>query len=247
MQLTGRGHWGYPPDLCEARQLLRRATELGINHFDTADAYGPHVAEHLIHAALYPYSGDLVIATKGGMTRQGPNLWRPLGRPEYLRQSVELSLRRLELERIDLYYLHRIDPQIPIEDQVGELDTLRREGKIRHIGLSKVSIEQIETARRTTDIAAVQNRFNRVHDDREVLEHCAAIGIAFVPYAPLAAGALNGGRPGTSWSADRTLRWLLAQSPVVLPIPGTSSIAHLEQNSGAGSQRGRPGLGRVLK
>lgn len=231
MQLTGKGHWGYPADIDNATQILRRAVELGVNHIDTADAYGPHVAERLIHTALHPYPDDLVIATKGGMTRQGPNRWTPLGRPEYLRQCVELSLRRLHLDRIDLYYLHRVDPSVPLEDQVGELDNLRHEGKIRHIGLSKVTVEQIDTVRRDTSIVAVQNKFNRNEPDRTVLDYCATARIAFVPYAPLAAGALVTEHSDTADTAAQALRWLLEQSPVVLPIPGTTSLSHLAQNT----------------
>ncbi|WP_331757785.1 aldo/keto reductase (plasmid) [Nocardia sp. NBC_01377] len=235
MQLTGPGHWGDPADIGNAVHVLRRAVALGINHLDTADAYGPHVAEHLIHKALHPYPTDLVIATKGGMTRQGPNLWTPLGRPEYLRQCVEMSLRRLRLDCIDLYYLHRVDPAVPLEDQLGALDDLRREGKIRHLGLSKVTVEQIEAARASTPIAAVQNKFNQREAGREVLDYCTTAQIAFVPYAPLAAGALVAGRDAidTAAAATGSLRWLLAQSPAVLPIPGTASLIHLTQNSAA--------------
>ncbi|WP_312884927.1 aldo/keto reductase [Nocardia barduliensis] len=233
MQLTGPGHWGYPTDEAGAERILRRAIELEINHIDTADAYGPHVAEHLIHSALHPYPDDLVIATKGGMTRQGPNLWTPVGRPEYLRQCVEMSLRRLHLNCIALYYLHRIDPYVPLEDQVGALDTLRQQGKIRHIGLSKVTVEQIEAARKTAPVAAVQNRFNRSEPNDEVLDYCTTNRIAYVPYAPLAAGALVAHRIDTDKAAAQSLRWLLEQSPVVLPIPGTASLSHLDQNVSA--------------
>ncbi|WP_068056259.1 aldo/keto reductase [Nocardia xishanensis] len=234
MQLTGPGHWERFADFGVARQLLRRAVDLGINHIDTADAYGPHTVEVLIRKALHPYGDELVIATKGGMTRQGPNLWAPVGRPEYLRQCVEMSLRRLHLDRIDLYYLHRIDPQVPLEDQIGALADLRNQGKIRHIGLSKVTVSQIEAAHKLTPIAAVQNRFNALDEgNRAVLDYCTKARIAFVPYAPLAAGALV----ESPDAAVRSLRWLLDQSPVVLPIPGTTSLQHLKQNAGAATDR----------
>lgn len=187
--------------------------------------------EHLIRKALHPYPADLVIATKGGMTRQGPNQWAPVGRPEYLRQCVEMSLRRLALDRIDLYYLHRIDPYIPPADQLGVLAAMGDEGKIRHIGLSKVTVDQITAARQITDIAAVQNRFNISEGDRAVLDHCTATSIAFVPYAPLAAGQILGHAGDERRArAAAALAWLLRQSPVVLPIPGTTSLTHLEES-----------------
>ncbi|MFF0528672.1 aldo/keto reductase [Nocardia amikacinitolerans] len=234
MQLTGAGHWKRFADFGKARQILRRAVDLGINHIDTADAYGPHTVEVLIRKALHPYGDELVIATKGGMTRQGPNLWAPVGRPEYLCQCVEMSLRRLDLDRIDLYYLHRIDPQVPLEDQVGALVDLRNQGKIGHIGLSKVTISQIEAARKLTPIAAVQNRFNAHNEEnRAALDYCTNARIAFVPYAPLAAGAMV----KTPGAAVRSLQWLLDQSPVVLPIPGTTSLEHLEENAAAARDR----------
>jgi aryl-alcohol dehydrogenase-like predicted oxidoreductase len=225
MQITGPGHWFHPDDMDAAKAVLREAVDLGVNHLDTADAYGPETSERLIRKALHPYPDDLVIATKGGMTRQGPNRWAPVGRPEYLRQCVEMSLRRLALDRIDLYYLHRIDPQVPLADQLGELATLREEGKIRHIGVSKVTVTQVEAARVITPIAAVQNKFNQLEGDRAVLECCAEHGLAFVPYAPLAAGTLA--RDGR---APEAITWLLDQSPVVLPIPATTSITHLHAN-----------------
>ncbi|WP_156370728.1 aldo/keto reductase [Nocardia arizonensis] len=230
MQLTGPGHWGDPGDIGGAVRILRRAVDLGINHLDTADAYGPYIAENLIHTALHPYPDHLLIATKGGMTRQGPNQWSPVGRPEYLRQCVEMSLRRLDLDCIDLYYLHRIDPHVPLEDQIGCLDSLREQGKIRYIGLSKVTVEQIEAARRITPIAAVQNRFNRTEPDHDVLRHCTKNRIAFVPYAPLAAGA-QVARLKDGETVAMYLQWLLEQSPVILPIPGTASLSHLEHNA----------------
>lgn len=230
MQLTGPGHWYHPADVDNAKAVLRRAIELGVNHIDTADAYGPETSEHLIRKALRPYPDGLVIATKGGMTRQGPNRWAPVGRPEYLRQCVELSLRRLALERIDLYYLHRIDPLVTLADQLGELAAMRDEGKIRHIGLSKVSAEQVMAAREITAIAAVQNKFNILEGDRSVLEFCTQSDTAFVPYAPLAAGRLHSGSRNGSTVADSALRWLLRQAPVVLPIPGAKTMDHLAAN-----------------
>lgn len=238
MQLTGPGHWYHPADTDAALAVLRRAVELGVNHIDTADAYGPETSEHLIRKALHPYPDDLVIATKGGMTRQGPNRWAPVGRPEYLRQCVEMSLRRLALERIDLYYLHRVDPHVPLADQLGALTDMRDEGKIRFIGLSKVTIEQINQALNVTPIAAVQNRFNTTEGDRQVLDYCTRTNTAFVPYAPLAQGRLAEPARSTSdattrSAAQRALAWLLTLSPVVLPIPGTTSVEHLEDNVAA--------------
>lgn len=227
MQLTGPGHWGEPVDLDNAKRVLRRAVELGVNHIDTADAYGPAVAEDLIRKALHPYRDELVIATKGGLTRQGPNRWTPVGRPPYLRQCLEMSLRRLGVDTIDLYYLHRIDPEVELAEQIGALALMREEGKIRHIGLSKVTVAQIEAAQKITPIAAVQNLFNLAVDgNREVLDYCTENRIGFVPYAPLAAG-------NRSLSAPVALKWLLQQSPVVLPIPGTANLDHLAQNVSA--------------
>ncbi|MCF4123008.1 aldo/keto reductase [Antribacter sp. KLBMP9083] len=223
MQLTGPGHWYHPAEIDGAKAVLRRAVDLGINHLDTADAYGPETVEHLIRKALHPYPEHLVIATKGGLTRQGPDRWAPVGRPEYLRQCVEMSLRRLAVDRIDLYYLHRVDPRVPLEDQIGVLADLQDEGKIHHLGLSKVTVEQIEAAREITPIVAVQNKFNMLEGDDDVLDHCIENDIAFVPYAPLAAGVI-------SLSAGVALRWLLDLAPNVLPIPGTTSLQHLEDN-----------------
>jgi len=238
MPLTGPGAWGEPTDRAEALRVLRRAVDLGVNLIDTADAYGPHVSESLIAEALHPYPGDLVIATKGGLTRQGPNQWAPLGRPEYLRRCVEMSLRRLRLETIDLYQLHRIDPRISLEDQVGALATLQTEGKIRHLGLSKVTIQEIERARRNTLIATVQNRYNL--EDRasqDVLDHCTEQGIGFLPWFPLAQGRLarplTGAEPAPKAGqspSQLALAELLGQSTVMLPIPGTSKVHHLEEN-----------------
>ena len=242
MQLTGEGVWGEPDDHDEAVAVLRRAVEAGVNFIDTADSYGPHVAEDLIHEALHPYGDDLVIATKAGLTRAGPGDWRPLARPEYLRQQCEMSLRRLGLETIDLFQLHRIDAKVPLEEQVGELANLQKEGKIRHIGLSEVDVDQLEEAQKTATIASVQNLFNLVKRDAEpLLEHAEANGIGFIPWFPLATGKLTEeGGPLAEIAADTgaepsqlALAWLLRRSPVMLPIPGTSSVAHLDQNLGA--------------
>jgi pyridoxine 4-dehydrogenase len=242
MQLTGEGVWGEPDDRDEAIAVLRRAAEAGVNFIDTADSYGPEVAEALIREALHPYSDDLVIATKAGLTRSGPGDWRPVGRPEYLRQQCELSLRRLGLETIDLFQLHRIDAKVPLEEQVGELASLRQEGKIRYIGLSEVDVDQLEAAQGTATIASVQNLFNLTARDAEpLLDHCTEHGIGFIPWFPLATGRLlEEGGPLAEIAADTgaepsqlALAWLLKRSPVMLPIPGTSSVAHLEQNLGA--------------
>ncbi|GAA1429340.1 aldo/keto reductase [Microlunatus lacustris] len=242
MQLTGDGVWGDPKDPDEAVRVLRRAVELGVTFIDTADSYGPVVAEQLIKKALHPYADDLVIATKAGLTRSGPGDWRPVGRPEYLRQQVEMSLRNLGLERIDLHQLHRIDPQVPLADQVGELKLLQDEGKIRHIGLSEVSVEQLQEAQQTATIVSVQNLFNLADRSAEpLLDHAEAEGIAFIPWFPLATGQLS--KPGGPLDAlaqehgaspsQLALAWLLRRSPVMLPIPGTSTVAHLEDNLAA--------------
>jgi pyridoxine 4-dehydrogenase len=242
MQLTGEGVWGEPEDRDECLGVLRRAVELGVNFFDTADSYGPEVAERLIHEALHPYPEDLVIATKAGLTRAGPGDWRPVGRPEYLRQQCELSLRRLGLEAIPLFQLHRIDADVPLADQVGELKKLQDEGKIRHIGLSEVSVEQLQEAGETATIASVQNLFNLAKRDAEpLLDHATEQGIAFIPWFPLATGELTKDDGPGKEIAEETgaspsqlaLAWLLKRSPVMLPIPGTSSVAHLEDNVGA--------------
>ncbi|HXF32911.1 MAG TPA: aldo/keto reductase [Solirubrobacterales bacterium] len=242
MQLTGEGVWGEPADHDEALAVLRRAVEAGVNFIDTADSYGPEVAERLIHEALYPYGDDLVIATKAGLTRAGPGDWRPLARPEYLRQQCELSLRRLGLETIDLFQLHRIDAKVALEEQVGELKNLQDEGKIRHIGLSEVDVDQLEAAQEHATIASVQNLFNLTARDAEpLLDHCEENGIGFIPWFPLATGKLvEDGGPLAEIAAETgaepsqlALAWLLRRSPVMLPIPGTSSVAHLEQNLGA--------------
>jgi pyridoxine 4-dehydrogenase len=242
MQLTGKGVWGEPDDPGEAIRVLRRAVELGVTFIDTADAYGPFVSERLIHEALHPYPEELVIATKAGLTRSGPGDWRPVGRPEYLRQQCHLSLRHLGLERIELFQLHRIDEKVPLAEQLGALVELQQEGKIRHIGLSEVSVEQLEEARETAEIVSVQNLYNLTHREAEpLLEHCEAAGIGFIPWFPLATGKLAApGGPldriaeeqGASPS-QLALAWLLRRSPVMLPIPGTSSVAHLEDNLAA--------------
>ena len=242
MQLTGKGIWGPPRDHDEAVRVLRRAVELGITFFDTADSYGPYVAEDLIREALHPYADDLVIATKAGLTRQGPDQWTPLGQPAYLRQEVEMSLRRLGLERIDLFQLHRIDAAYPLADQVGELKKLQDEGKIRHIGLSEVTVAQLKEAQQTAEIVSVQNLYNLANRDAEdLVDHCEGEGIGFIPWFPLATGELareDGPLAVAAKEHDATpsqlaLAWLLRRSPVMLPIPGTSSVEHLESNTAA--------------
>jgi pyridoxine 4-dehydrogenase len=242
MQLTGDGVWGEPDDRDEAIAVLKAAVDAGVNFIDTADSYGPEVAERLIYEALHPYSDDLVIATKAGLSRSGPGDWRPLGRPEYLRQQCELSLRRMGLETIDLFQLHRIDAKVELSEQVGELANLQQEGKIRHIGLSEVDVSQLEEAQKHAKIASVQNLFNLTNRDAEpLLDHCTAQNIAFIPWFPLATGKLlEHDGPLSQIAADTgaepsqlALAWLLKRSPVMLPIPGTSSVAHLSQNLGA--------------
>jgi pyridoxine 4-dehydrogenase len=242
MRLTGPGIWGEPADRPKAVRVLRRAVELGVDFIDTADSYGPFVSEQIIREALHPYDEGVVIATKGGITRQGPDQRVPLGRPEYLRQQTELSLRHLGVERIDLYQLHRVDPKLPLAEQVGTLAELQKEGKIRHVGLSEVGVEQLEEARGITEIVSVQNKYSlveRAHGD--VLEYAQRHGIAFIPWNPIAVGRLArpGGRLDTAAAAhgatpgQLALAWLLHRSPVMLPIPGTSSVAHLEENIAA--------------
>lgn len=244
MRLTGPGIWGEPRDRPEAIRVLKRAVDLGIDFIDTADSYGPNVAEELVAEALYPYPAGLVIATKGGFVRTGPDQWSTDGRPEHLRAACDGSLRRLRLDRIDLYQLHRIDTKVPADDQLGTLADLQAEGKIRHIGLSEVTVAQIEHARTRVPIVSVQNRYSltdREYDD--VLEHCARHGLGFIPWYPLAAGSLTapGGplsRMATTLGAtvpQLALAWLLWRSPVMLPIPGTSRVAHLAENVSAAS------------
>jgi aryl-alcohol dehydrogenase-like predicted oxidoreductase len=239
MQLTGPGVWGDPKDPEEAVRVLRRAVELGVNLIDTADSYGPFVSERLIRKALRPYPEHLVIATKGGLSRSGPGDWRALGRPEYLRQQTELSLRHLGVERIDLYQLHRVDPKVALADQIGELLLLRQEGKIRHIGLSEVTVEQIGEARTIADIVSVQNLYNLADRGAEdVLEYAERENLGFIPWFPMATGQLarSGGPLDTlakehgASPSQLALAWLLRRSPVLLPIPGTSRVAHLEEN-----------------
>ena len=239
MQLTGEGIWGEPADRGEAIRVLQRAVELGVTLIDTADSYGPYVAEEIIREALHPYAEEVVIATKAGLLRTGPGKWHPLGRPEYLRQECEMSLRRLGLERIDLYQLHRIDPQVPVAESVGALRELQDEGKIRHIGLSEVSVSELQEAQKTAEIVTVQNLYNLGHREAEsLLDHCEEHGIGFIPWFPLATGGLA--KPGgplatlgdehAASPSQLALAWLLRRSPVMLPIPGTSSVAHLEEN-----------------
>jgi aryl-alcohol dehydrogenase-like predicted oxidoreductase len=224
--------------------VLRRAVELGVTLFDTADSYGPYVAEDLLREALHPYGDDVVLATKAGLVRTGPGEWWPVGRPEYLRQECEMSLRRLGVERVDLWQLHRPDPQVPFEDQVGTFAELRHEGKVRHVGLSNVSVAQLDSARRIVPIASVQNLYNVAdRSSEDVLEACAAAGIGFIPWRPVAdAATLTGSAASALDAAARrtgatpsqvALAWLLRRSPVMLPIPGTSSVAHLEENVAA--------------
>jgi aryl-alcohol dehydrogenase-like predicted oxidoreductase len=243
MRLTGKGIFGPPADRDECRSVLRRAVELGVTFIDTADSYGPAVSEDIIAEALHPYPDDLVIATKGGLERPGPDQWTPDGRPEHLRQACEDSLRRLRLERIDLYQLHRIDPAVPEADQFGVLEDLHREGKIRFVGLSEAGVAEIERARKTLPVVSVQNRFNvaeRTWDP--VVDYCQQHGLAFIPWFPLAAGALGTPRAvetvakkHASTPMQIAIAWLLARSPIVLPIPGTSKVSHLEENVAAAS------------
>lgn len=242
MRITGDGIWGEPEDAEASKRVLKRAVELGVNFIDTADSYGPDVGERLIGEALAPYAGGVVIATKAGLTRQGKNRWLPVGRPEYLQQQVEMSLRRLKVERIDLWQLHRIDPKVPVEESLGVIKRMQQQGKIRHVGLSEVKPAEIDQARKVLEIVSVQNEYNignRKHED--VVDYCTQHGIAFIPWYPVAAGKLT--KPGGKLDevASRTgatvsqlsLAWLLQRSPVILPIPGTSSLEHLEENIGA--------------
>ena len=243
MRITGEGIWGEPKDIDGAKKVLRRVVELGVNFIDTADSYGPEVSERLIGEALSPYKAGVVIATKAGLTRQGPNQWLPVGRPEYLTQQVEMSLRRLKLERLDLWQLHRIDAKVPVEESLGVIKKLQEQGKIRHVGLSEVKPHEIEKARKVVEIVSVQNKYNigdRAHED--VVDYCTTHGIAFIPWFPVAAGKLAqpGGKLDSAAKAHKatvgqlSLAWLLRRSPIMLPIPGTTSIAHLEENIAAG-------------
>jgi aryl-alcohol dehydrogenase-like predicted oxidoreductase len=242
MQLTGPGTWGYPGNPDEAVRVLRRAVDLGVNFLDTADSYGPVVAEELIKRALHPYPSDLVIATKAGLARPGPGIWQPLGRPEYLRQQVEMSLRHLGVERIPLFQLHRIDPKVPLEDQVGELKDMRASGKIGSVGLSKVTLDQLKTAQAIVPIATVQNLYNVAYRSAEAMvDYTVARDIGFIPWFPLADGKLvKSSGPLRQLAADLgvtpsqlSLAWLLRRSQTMLPIPGTSKIHHLEENVAA--------------
>ena len=242
MRLTGQGIWGPPADHDEAVRVVRRAVELGVDFIDTADSYGPHVSEEIIREALYPYPEQVLVATKAGLVRTGPDEWHPVGRPEYLRQQAVLSLHRLGVERIDLFQLHRIDSKVPLEDQVGELKKLQDEGKIDQIGLSEVSVEELKRAREIAEVATVQNLYNLTNRQSEdVLDYATAEGIGFIPWFPIASGKLA--EPGGpvdhivqatgATPAQVSLAWLLARSPVILPIPGTSKVSHLEENLGA--------------
>jgi aryl-alcohol dehydrogenase-like predicted oxidoreductase len=251
MRITGPGIWGEPKDAAEARRVLRRAVELGVNFIDTADAYGPEVSERLIKEALHPYPPGLIIATKGGIVRPQASQWVRDGRPVHLREACEASLKRLMLERIDLYQLHRIDPQVPVADSLGELARLQQEGKIRHIGVSQVSSDELATARRIVPIVSVQNRYNVAdRSSADVLAVCERERLAFIPWAPVAGGSadkLESGAGSTALDAvarahdvtvwQAALAWLLAKSPVMLPIPGTSSVAHLEEDIAAARTR----------
>jgi pyridoxine 4-dehydrogenase len=243
MRITGDGIWGPPDDPESAKRVLRRVVELGVNLIDTADSYGPEVSENLIAEALHPYPDDLVIATKGGLRRTGPGEWPRDAHPDRLRECCEGSLRRLRVDRIDLYQLHAPDPEVPLEESLGALEQLRDEGKIRHIGVSNVSLEELERARAVVDVVTVQNRFNLVDRHAEdVLDACDAMGIGFIPWFPLSTGDLarpGGPLDGLARAHDATpgqlaIAWLLARSPVVLPIPGTASEQHLEENVAAG-------------
>jgi pyridoxine 4-dehydrogenase len=244
MRITGKGIWGEPPDHDEAIRVLRRAVELGINFIDTADSYGPEVSERLIAEALYPYPSDLVIATKAGFERPGPDRWVENGRPDHLRSACESSLRRLRLDRIALFQLHRIDPKVPADDQIGTLRDLQAAGKIRYVGLSEVSVAQIEHARKIVPIVTVQNRYSITDQTyHDVLEYCEHAGIGFIPWFPLAAGRLTAPGSTIAKTAEKfkittsqlALAWLLWRSAVMIPIPGTSRVQHLEENVAAAS------------
>ncbi|TKI06110.1 aldo/keto reductase [Martelella alba] len=241
MRLTGNGIWGEPADREACLATLRRLPELGVNFIDTADSYGPDISEQLIRQALHPYH-DLLIATKGGLTRHGPNIWQPVGRPEYLRQAVLMSLRKLGIEQIGLWQLHRVDPKVPADEQFGAIAQMQKEGLIRHVGLSEVSVEQIKAAQKHFPVVSVQNLYNLVTRQHEpVLDYCAEHHIGFIPWFPLASGDLA--KPGSlldtlarqknATPSQIALAWILKRSPVMLPIPGTSSVKHLEENVAA--------------
>lgn len=244
MRITGDGIWGDPPDRAAAIGVLRRAVELGVDFIDTADSYGPFVSEDLIREALHPYDG-VTVATKGGLTRTGPGEWHPVGRPAYLRQCIEMSLRRLDVDTIDLWQLHRIDPAVPAEEQLGVMADAVAAGKVRHVGLSQVSVAELEAAQEVVPIASVQNLYNLTdRSSADVVDRCATDGIAFIPWFPIAAARLADGSEGgdvltevarevEATPAQVSLAWLLQSSPVQLPIPGTSSVAHLEENVAA--------------
>ena len=248
MRITGKGIWGPPPDVPTAVRVVQRAVQLGVNFIDTADSYGPEVSETIIAQALHPYPKGLVIATKGGLVRPGPDVWNPNGQPKHLRAACEGSLRRLRVERIDIYQFHMPDPRVPLSDSIGEMVRLQAEGKIRHIGISNVSLAQLKEAERLTPIVSVQNRFN-LEDRRsdEVLEYCATQGMAFIPWAPLDSGrhAQGSGSKALARVAERhkvsigaaAIAWLLSHSKAMLPIPGTGSVQHLEENIAAASIR----------
>jgi len=243
MRITGKGIWGEPTDREEALRTLKRLPELGVNFIDTADSYGPEVSENLIHEALYPYTG-IVVATKAGLTRQGPDIWLPLGRPEYLRQQALMSARRLGVKRIDLWQLHRIDPKVPRDEQFAAIAHMQQEGLIRHVGLSEVSVEEIQAAQKFFPVATVQNMYNLVsRQSEDVLDYCTRTNIGFIPWFPLASGNLA--RPGSlldelaskheTTPGGVALAWILKRSPVTLPIPGTAQVKHLEANVAAAS------------
>lgn len=252
MRITGEGIWGDPPDVESARRLLRRVVELGVDFIDTADSYGPGTSERLIAEALHPYPAGLVIATKGGIVRPGPGRWDPDGRPEHLRAACLASLARLRLERIDLYQFHLVDPAVPIEDSIGEIARLRDEGRVRHIGVSNVNLHQLERARRVAPIVSVQNRYNVADRGSDpVLAACERDGLAFIPWSPLTQSPKDAGAARRAalerWARRREVSfaqaataWLLARSPAMLPIPGTSRVEHLEDNVLAGELRFTP-------
>ena len=242
MQLPGPGVWGEPADRAAALRVVQAAVEQGVDFIDTADSYGPLVSEQIIADALHPYPEQLVIGTKAGLTRQGPGVWTPVGRPAYLKQQVELSLRHLKVERIDLIQLHRIDPEVPLADQLGAFAELKEEGKVRHIGVSEVSVQELQAAREITEIASVQNLYNLTNrQSADVLEYATAEGIAFIPWFPIATGDLAApdspvadiARELDATPSQVALAWLLQKSPVILPIPGTKSVEHLTENMGA--------------